>query len=94
MAISTGDRTDDSETTPLLRESPLNVPTITSAKKLLILTACAVSILSVDFGTFLSVAPETAIFEQIICRDHQEFRNSDNATYGGDPCKSEAVQGE
>ncbi|KAJ5535655.1 hypothetical protein N7513_008841, partial [Penicillium frequentans] len=88
------DRTDEPETTPLLSGSPINVPTITAAKKLLVLTVCAVSILSVDFGSFLSVAPQTAIFEQIICRNHQEFRNSGNATYGEDPCKSEAVQGE
>lgn len=94
MTITTSDRTADSESHPLLSEGPINVPTITGAKKLLILTACAVSILSVDFGSFLSVAPQTAIFEQIICRNHQEFRNLDNATYGEDPCKSEAVQGE
>ncbi|KAJ5648884.1 uncharacterized protein N7484_002607 [Penicillium longicatenatum] len=93
MAVITGDRTDDPETHPLLPGSP-SVPTITDAKKLLILIVCAVSILSVDFGAFLSVAPQTAIFEQIICRNHLEFRNAGNATLGEDPCKSEAVQGE
>ncbi|KAJ6111215.1 hypothetical protein N7486_003450 [Penicillium sp. IBT 16267x] len=94
MTVPTGDRSDDLETHPLLSEGPINAPIRNGAKKLLILTVCAAGILSVDFGVYLSVAPQTAIFEQIICRKYQEFRNVGNTTHGEDPCKSEAVQGE
>lgn len=69
------------------------------SKKLLILTACAAFVLAADFGFYLAVAPQTAVFEDIICRNFQagNLNNNDNATNSipdGNPCKSEAVQGE
>ncbi|KAJ5114323.1 hypothetical protein NUU61_000082 [Penicillium alfredii] len=76
------------------------------SKKLLILTACAMFVLAADFGFYCAVAPQTAVFEDIICRNFQvgafnnntnHTNNNDNATDSipdGNPCKSEAVQGE
>ncbi|KAJ5642430.1 hypothetical protein N7490_006430 [Penicillium lividum] len=90
MAVGT-DQIGDLETDGLLRD-PINAPTKNGAKKFLILIACAGFILSADFGVYLSVAPQTAIFEQIICRNHLELQTVGNVTQ--DPCKSEAVQGE
>lgn len=67
-----------------------------SSKRLLILISCGVIVLAVDFGYFLSQAPQTAIFEQIICRNRGlHSRGVANATVNAvDPCKAESVQGE
>lgn len=43
----------------------------------------------------MAQAPQTAIFEEIICRHHAVQSRGANATIDGvDPCKSELVQGE
>ncbi|KAJ5162065.1 hypothetical protein N7492_007457 [Penicillium capsulatum] len=68
-----------------------------SSKKLLILIACGIFLLAVDFGFFLSAAPQTAVFEKIICRDRVRSRQMLDATqkdHANDPCKSDDVQGE
>jgi hypothetical protein len=96
------------ETAPLLSPTPNSGPPNNSnsnsnsnngRKKLLILVACGIFILAADFGFFLSQAPQTAIFEQIICRNYLiNSRDDVNASLlnspSDDPCKSEAVQGE
>lgn len=95
-------RTDGSvggdESQPLLAaNTTANTPSKAS-KKLLILVVAGVFLFAVDFGAFMSSAPQTAIFEQIICRDrvhsHDMLNATRNAFQGSDPCKSEAVQGE
>lgn len=97
MALSVD--SSENETRPLLPENPeaVNQAAKTRRKKLLILSVCAVFVLGADFGFYLSSAPQTAIFERIICQKHLEL-NGLNSTQsipnGVDPCKSEAVQGE
>lgn len=95
MVVETQDSPD--ETAPLLSPTPNSEPaqhnTNNGAKKLLILVASGIFILAADSGLFLSQAPQTAIFEQIICRNYLlHSRDAWNATE--DPCKSEVVQGE
>jgi hypothetical protein len=62
---------------------------------------CGIFVLAADFGNDMSLAPQTAIFEQIICRN-QGLLSSGGGTpssgnppvNGSDPCKSEVVQAE
>ncbi|KAJ5378504.1 hypothetical protein N7509_011623 [Penicillium cosmopolitanum] len=98
------------ETAPLLSPTPNSEPPTNNSsssnnnnnngrKKLLILVACGIFILAADFGFFLSQAPQTAIFERIICRNYLlNSRDDMNASLlnspSEDPCKSELVQGE
>ncbi|KAJ6054656.1 hypothetical protein N7444_003754 [Penicillium canescens] len=83
------------ETEPLLALDPTTSPTRKS-KKLLILIVCAIFLLSAEFGFFMSTAPQTAVFEDIICRNYQaDLHRTQNGTLPDpNPCKSEAVQGE
>ncbi|CAI7640695.1 unnamed protein product [Penicillium glandicola] len=60
----------NSETDPLLASSTTQSP-IWKSKKFLILIVCSLITLSTDFGIFMSNAPQTAIFEEIICRNYQ-----------------------
>lgn len=67
---------------------------------------CSLLTLATDFGIFMSNAPQTAIFEAIICRDYQtSLRRTgagnatldsgiSNALLDSNLCKSETVQGE
>lgn len=90
------------ETAPLLSPTPNSDPASNGnkdRKKLLILVACGIFILAAEFGFYLSQAPQTAIFEQIICRNYLlNSRDDVNASLlkfpSEDPCKSELVQGE
>lgn len=89
---------DALETVPLLantiRDVPVRSPS-SSSKKLLVLVVCSIIIMSVDFGFFMAQAPQTAIFEEIICRNHGlQSRTANGTSDGIDPCKSELVQGE
>ncbi|KAJ5578742.1 uncharacterized protein N7459_007706 [Penicillium hispanicum] len=69
-----------------------------NAKKLWVVIACAIFVVAAEFGFYLSQAPQTAIFEQIICRNHLRVRGiappPPNVPDAEDPCKSEFVQGE
>lgn len=67
----------------------------------MILLMCAIFVLAADFGNDMALAPETAIFEQIICRNHGLISSGAESPPTGNlpvddsnPCKSEAVQGE
>ncbi|KAJ5676528.1 uncharacterized protein N7477_002161 [Penicillium maclennaniae] len=85
------------ETEPLLANTirDVRVPRTSRSRKLLVFLVCSVLILAVDFGFFMAAAPQTAVFEEIICRNHGLQPRSSNGTSGGlDPCKSELVQGE
>ncbi|CAI7565045.1 unnamed protein product [Penicillium bialowiezense] len=69
------------------------------SKKIVVFTVCAVLLLAVDFGFYMSNAPQLAVFEDIICRNYKEtLRRTGEALtpslIEGNPCKSEAVQGE
>ena len=82
------------ETEPLL--SPADSPPgrSTGSKRMLILVVCSIFVLALDFGFFMGTAPQTQIFEQIICRKYQDDLHRTGNIAPGDPCKSEAVQGE
>lgn len=99
MAVNASAREDNAETEPLLPDTPNAQAAVTrGSERLLILIICGIVVLAADFGFFLSQAPQTAIFEQIICRNHGlQSREVANATMDMnevDPCKSELVQGE
>jgi MFS family permease len=90
------------ETQPLLADASTGTtPNRSSSKKLMILLMCAIFVLAVDFGNDMALAPETAIFEQIICRNHGLLSSGADSPPtgtipidGSDTCKSEAVQAE
>lgn len=90
------------ETQPLLADASAGAaPTCSNSKKLMILLICSIFVLAADFGNDIGLAPETAIFEQIICRNHGLLSSegepplTGNLPVDGDsPCKSEAVQAE
>ena len=86
------------DTDDLIDASNANSIARRNAKKSLVMIACALFLVAAEFGFYISQAPQTAIFEQIICRNH--FRAGElsdgtpSAPGAGDPCKSELVQGE
>jgi len=85
-----------SEIEPLLPNIIPDVPRRnqnSNSKKLLVFTVCSILILAAEFGFFMAQAPQTAIFEKTICRNHGLLSQA-NGTTGVDPCKSELVQGE
>lgn len=82
------------ETEPLLGSADNARGRSAGSKKLLILVVCSIFVLALDFGFFLGTAPQTQIFEQIICRNYQTNLHRAGNITNGDPCKSEAVQGE
>ncbi|KAJ5259218.1 hypothetical protein N7478_012199 [Penicillium angulare] len=97
------DALEDSEARPLLSENASIHNTTTSKnrksrKRFIVLLVSAIFILAADFGSNLSVAPQTAIFEQIICQKYSELSGPLNTTHiasdAVNPCKSETVQGE
>ncbi|KAF8857305.1 hypothetical protein BDZ45DRAFT_705265 [Acephala macrosclerotiorum] len=56
-----------------------------------ILILLCITIVTIDFSAYLSVAPQILIFETIICR---RLHNEDILAGGDDPCKSLDVRGE
>lgn len=96
MVVDMSVRNGDAEIQPLLADSAGTGPARTrSGKQWLILIVCGVLVLAAEFGFYLSQAPQTAIFERIICRSYGlDSRGLVNATSAADPCKSELVQGE
>lgn len=97
MVVDVSARDGDAEVEPLLTDNDSAEATCAwSSKRLLILVACGILVLTVDFGFFLSQAPQTAVFEQIICRNYGlSSHGYANVTADAvDPCKSELVQGE
>ena len=90
---------DPEISTPLLGTHPTraHVEYKHQHKRWILFLLCTV-IVTLDFGTFLSLAPQTQIMESIICRrfhpglfidlPHGQFLSDDT------PCKSVDVQGE
>lgn len=96
MVVDTSARNGDAEVEPLLIDSDAKATCAWSSKRLLILVACGILVLTVDFGFFLSQAPQTAVFEQIICRNYglHSHKFANVTADAVNPCKSELVQGE
>ncbi|KAJ5450750.1 uncharacterized protein N7458_007199, partial [Penicillium daleae] len=83
------------ETQPLLADaSEASIPRRLKSKRLMILIMTAIFALGVDLGNDMSLAPQTAIFERIICRNYGLLSTGNQPVNGSDPCKSEAVQAE
>jgi MFS family permease len=89
------------ETQPLLADASTGAtPGRSKSKKLMILLMCSIFVLAADFGSDMALAPETAIFEKIICRNQGLLSRGEAPPTGNlpvdgsDPCKSEAVQAE
>ncbi|KAJ5845169.1 hypothetical protein N7534_008838 [Penicillium rubens] len=59
-----------SETDSLLVSNPARA-LARKSKKSLILVVCSIFRLSTDFGIFMLNAPQTAVFEEIACRNYQ-----------------------
>ncbi|KAF7590005.1 hypothetical protein BBP40_003449 [Aspergillus hancockii] len=89
---------EETEATPLLVEEPEDdLPTreqhrpfnAKQARRLLFLICF--SVVTIDFGAFLSIAPQIEIFESIICRKHYQ----EIGVFAADSlCKAPEVQGE
>ena len=85
----------DNEHTPLLGTDQGPSPSTSRSRKRTVMIAASALILACDFGFYLTAAPQTEIFQDIICRNYM-------ATLGGSPdrippeviCKSEPVQSE
>lgn len=92
----------DSEAQPLLindADGPHSANISKSkSNRLLILVVCGFLTFASQFGTYLSIPSQTAIFEQIICRNQLQLREPWNAfpniADNEDFCKSEEVQSE
>lgn len=86
------------ETTPLVASNVPSTPArptkdeaAIASRKLLVLLIASILVLTADFGNYLSIAPQTQVFERIICRNYYPTLNA-----GPDEtiCKSEPVQSE
>ncbi|KKK16935.1 hypothetical protein ARAM_003759 [Aspergillus rambellii] len=90
-------RTQD-ENTPLLSSGDTPPASILGPKKpgkLRVLVITSILVLAVDFGLYLTIVPQTDIFENIICRNY--LANTNQPTPAVPPvnlCKSEPVQSE
>ena len=83
------------ETQPLLGDaSEASISHRLKSKRLMILIMIAIFALGVDLGNDMGLAPQTAIFERIICRNYGLLSTGNPPVNGSDPCKSEAVQAE
>ncbi|WEW59684.1 hypothetical protein PRK78_005163 [Emydomyces testavorans] len=78
-------------------------PPITLARKTgrrspaIFVLLCALASFALDFGAYLNVAPQTRIFEDIVCRNYYDKHEPGRFTYGEIPeeqCKIKPVQGE
>lgn len=81
------------ETEPLLAHAT----SPRKSKKLLVFVLAAIFLLTFDFGFFMAVAPQMAVFEDIICQKYKATLPGPDVVSslsGLNPCKSEAVQGE
>ncbi|KAG5302105.1 MFS multidrug transporter [Histoplasma ohiense] len=91
----------DDETDALLgTESPLPTvrPRKTREKPLVFVFLCVLIVFCIDFGNFLSVAPQTRIYEAIACRKYYEKHEPGQyrllEDIPEDKCKIPPVQGE
>lgn len=92
-----GQDLDSEISTPLLGTHPSGALVEYKHKRWTLFLLCTV-IVTLDFGTFLSIAPQTQIMESIVCRKFHPGLFVD-LPYGkflsdNTPCKSVDVQGE
>ncbi|KAJ5901521.1 hypothetical protein N7495_002049 [Penicillium taxi] len=83
------------EIQPLLPNGHRVKPLDKRVNPLFFLIVCGITAMAFDLGAYMAQAPQTAIFEQIICRKHLEGRLNNIADVPlKDFCKSDLVQSE
>ncbi|RAL15484.1 MFS general substrate transporter [Aspergillus homomorphus CBS 101889] len=88
-----GDTQD--ENAPLLGTDQVPRTSASSSQKLAVMVTASMLILAMDFGFYLTAAPQTKIFEDIVCRNYMAaLGNPADAVPTEGVCKSEPVQSE
>ncbi|KAJ5280424.1 MFS general substrate transporter [Penicillium angulare] len=83
------------ENRPLLGSSEVQPTPTSKSQKLTVMIATITLILAIDFGFFLTVAPQTKVFESIVCQNYiAGLPKNMGKTLAEDICKSELVQSE
>lgn len=87
--------TDISENTPLLggKSSQCNIPERSAHTQKVLRLVCGL-LAVLDLAVFLAVAPQTKIFEQIVCTAFYEQARGLSTDLDDERCKTEAVQSE
>lgn len=83
------------EDTPLLGTEDAQTTSTSRSQKLTVMIAASTLILAMDFGFYLTAAPQIKIFESIVCHDYLAvIGKPPGTTLTEDICKSEPVQSE
>lgn len=83
------------ERAPLLEANRVRPTSASRSQKLTVMIAASILILAVDFGFYLTAAPQTKIFEDIVCQNYLTTLGNPADTVPTDGiCKSEPVQSE
>ncbi|KAJ9244771.1 hypothetical protein DTO169E5_1592 [Paecilomyces variotii] len=83
------------EDTPLLGTEDAQTKSTSRSQKLTVMIAASTLILAMDFGFYLTAAPQIKIFESIVCHNYLAvIGKPPGTTLTEDICKSEPVQSE
>ncbi|GAD97260.1 hypothetical protein PVAR5_5933 [Paecilomyces variotii No. 5] len=83
------------EGAPLLGIDEAQAASASRSQKLTVMIAASTLILAMDFGFYLTAAPQMKIFEDIVCRDYlAALGKAAKTSITEDICKSEPVQSE
>ncbi|RAK73277.1 putative MFS multidrug transporter [Aspergillus fijiensis CBS 313.89] len=83
------------ERAPLLEANRVRPTSASRSRKLTVMIAASILILAVDFGFYLTAAPQTKIFEDIVCQNYLTTLGNPADTVPTEGiCKSEPVQSE
>ncbi|PLN79614.1 MFS general substrate transporter [Aspergillus taichungensis] len=84
----------ENEHTPLLGTDQGPSPSTSRSQKRTVMIAASMLILACDFGFYLTTAPQTEIFQDIICRNYMATMERSPDKIPEVICKSEPVQSE
>lgn len=83
------------EHSPLLGTDHVSDPLASASRKRIVMIAASTLVLACDFGFYLTTAPQTEIFQDIICRNYMATLGKSSDTIPTEAiCKSEPVQSE
>ncbi|KAL1869217.1 hypothetical protein Plec18167_007883 [Paecilomyces lecythidis] len=95
MTITTDTIGTPDEGAPLLGTEEAQAAATSRSQKLTVMIAASTLILAMDFGFYLTAAPQMQIFEDIVCRNYlAALGKQADITIAKDTCKSEPVQSE
>lgn len=95
MTITTDTIGTPDEGAPLLGTEEAQAAATSRSQKLTVMIAASTLILAMDFGFYLTAAPQMKIFEDIVCRNYLvALGKQADITIAKDTCKSEPVQSE